>query len=124
MLIHSKARDRRCLPFGPKTLQILQARRVRNPASEFVLGESPARLLSRISWQFRALCDRVGVGPIPLRALRHRFFERLLSTGASIESALFLGGYPRTYLNMTCFLTSYQLYEQAVRDQARVEEQQ
>ena len=122
--VHSKWTHVRYLPFGPKTRQILEARRLRQPTSEFVLGESPTGLLRRISRQLQALGDRAGVGPIPISVFRHSFFKRLFLAGASAESVQFLGGYRTPFLTIESFLTNKGVYEMTVHDQANVEKQQ
>jgi integrase len=122
--VPSKTMHERYLPFGPKTLQVLEARRARKPASEFVLGESPVGVLRRVSQQLRVVGNQAGFESLPLAVFRRMFFERHMSAGASIASLLLVGGYRRPFLTIKSFLTHDQLYEQAVRDQARVEEQE
>ena len=122
--VPSKTLYKRYVPFGPKTLQVLEARRVRKPASEFVLGESPTGLLGRISRQLRAVAEQAGIGPITLSIIRCTIIERLVSAGACIQSLGLISGYRTAHLTTKFFLPNEQVYKQAVRDQARIEEQE
>lgn len=109
----------RSVPFGPKTLQMLQSRREHHPDAEYVLGESPLGLLRRVSRQLRTVCEGIGVRGVTLRVLRHTFFLRL--AGWNVESCRTFDGnkLPSVWRS---FLTEDQRFKMAARDQARIEE--
>jgi integrase len=114
----------RSIPFESKTLQVLEARRERQSESEYVLGTSPRTVLNRISRQLRTLSAHIGVSRVSLNVLRHTFFTRLFNSGASILTLYVIGGY-RSYRHLLkSFVSPEQRYEIAVRDQARMEEQE
>lgn len=124
LVVNPKTFYMRTVPFERKTLQVLEARRDRQPESEYVLGESPHRVLDRISRQLRTLSVVVGVSRISLNVLRHTFFTRLFNSGASILTLYVIGGY-RSYGHLLkSFVSPERRYEIAVRDQARLEEQE
>jgi integrase len=112
----------RYIPFGQKTLQILEARRDREPEAEYVLGKSPQVLLRRISRQLRTVSESIGVSGVTLRVLRHTFFHRLCFSGASPESMRMIGGYSWPFWRS--HLSPDRYFEIADREQARVEQQE
>jgi integrase len=113
----------RSVPFGPKTLQMLQSRHERHPDAEYVLGESPLELLRHVSRQLRTVCDGIGVHGVTLRVLRRTFFERMFSAGASAESCRTIGGYRFSFETVLhTFVSADRRFEMAARDQARIEE--
>lgn len=113
--------SKRFVPFGEKTLQMLQSRRERYPEAEFVLGKSPRGLLRRVSRQLRTVCEGIGVRGVTLRVLRHTFFLRMACAQASTESIRAIGGYKLPSV-LRSFLTEDHRFEMAARDLARIEE--
>ena len=77
VVVNAKSPSIRSIPFGPKTLQILEARREREREAEYVLGNSPRRFLHRVSHQLRTVCASIGVDGVTLRVLRCTFFARM-----------------------------------------------
>jgi integrase len=117
-----KTQRKRCIPIGAKTCEILQARRDREPAPDFVFGKDPLSLFSRASRQLRAAGDESGFGRLSFNVLRNTFFMRLVSYGTHISTVMFIGGY-KHYSSLKSFLTQAQISKSAASDMARVEEQ-
>ncbi len=118
LVVHdAKSACRRVVPFGPKTLKILEARRERHPASEYVLGKSPRGLVNRISLQLRT---QPGLKRLALNTLRHTCFYRLFNSGASFNSLWVIGGW-KSRLGFKTLLSAERQYEIAARDQALIE---
>ena len=106
---------------GPKTLQILEARR--KSGSEYVLEKSPRGLVHRVSRQLRTVCNSIGLSGVTFHVLRRKFFERLMSSGASYESCITIGGWKSTSSAFAHIpLSPDWLLKSAALDLARVEE--
>ncbi len=88
----TKTFSRRCIPIGPHTLEILKARRSRNPESDFVLGCSRMVVLHRVARQLRELGNMIGVGLVSASVLRHTFFRRLFATGGAPWAFISIAG--------------------------------
>jgi integrase len=99
-IFSGKAMSQRCIPIGPDTLKILEARRCRKPVSVFVLGESPMSLLLRVARQLREVGNRIGVGLVSASVLRHTFFMRLLTAGMVVPAVMAIGGFKHPSLVM------------------------
>ena len=111
----------RYVPFESTTSEILEARRSRNPASQFVFGDKPVALLNRVVHQLRNVGGRIGAGPVSMHILRRTFFMRLMAAGADSLMLMSIGGYRP--LSLKCFLNHTQMHESAVRYPKQVEEQ-
>ena len=115
----------RYVPFESKTFQILEARRFRNPASEFVFGDTATTLLNRVVRQLRDVGNKIGVSPVSMHILRHTFFSRLMGAGADPLTLMFIGGWrnPSFPFKMSFFPTPEQKCDMAVRYLKQVEEE-
>jgi hypothetical protein len=80
VIVDSKGSSVRSVPLRPQTIQILEMRREREPAAEYVLGKAPRGFLDRVSRQFRSVCDGIGVSGVTLHLLRRTFLANLTST--------------------------------------------
>lgn len=121
--IRSKFGRKRSVPYGPKTLQTLKARREREPEAEYLLGPSASKVLRTASLQLRAVCDDNGLHGVTFRTLRHTMFSRLMSSGASIHSLMGIAGLkdPGT-MESHCSMTDEERFVIAARGQAKIEE--
>jgi integrase len=122
-LVNAKSAYERYVPFGPNTLQILEARRERKPDTEYVLAESPRRLLHRVSHQLPTVCDLIGVSRVTLHVLRRTFFTRLVNSGASLDSCMIIGGWRSLSTVTKVIAGTDDRFKIAARDQARIEEE-
>ena len=89
----------RRVPFGSKVLEILMARREREPVSEFVFGKSPRLVIERVSRQCRSLSARICTNLVTLHALRLAFYKRWVESGGSAQALGLISG--RTYTPKT-----------------------
>jgi integrase len=112
----------RQVPFGPKTRQILEVRREREPQSTYVLGESPSAIQARVSNQLRMVCDGFAESRVTLLLLRRTFFERMIYFGCDPHSLMKIGGYRSPYSAMKCLLDGNQLIEIAIRYLSQIEQ--
>ena len=117
--VRSKRAGDHFIPFAAETLKILEARRNREPKSEYVLGVNARRLLNRVSRQLRALGQTIGIGSVTINSLRQTFGMRLMNSGASIDSLKTIWGLEVGELKFST--THKQRFIYASRDQARVE---
>ncbi|MBB5343808.1 tyrosine-type recombinase/integrase [Tunturibacter empetritectus] len=123
ILANTMSAFERYVPFGPKTLQVLEVRRERGPEAEYILGRSPRALLHRVSHQLRTVCDSIGVSEVTLHLLRRTFFARLVNSGASLDSCMIIGGW-RSLSTMTRLIPGTEdWFKFAARNQARIEEE-
>jgi len=76
---------------GPKTSQMLEVRREREPEAEYVFGKSRWSFLPRVSQQLRTVSNRVDLSGVTLYLFRRSFLERLFLSGASRESFVIFG---------------------------------
>jgi integrase len=112
----------RSVPLGPKTCQMLEVRREREPEAEYIFRKSRPAFLPRVSQQLRTVSDRIGFSGITLHLLRRSFFERLSLSGASRESFVIFGRWRSPLWTTESILTPDQRFEVAACDQARIEE--
>jgi integrase len=78
--------------FGPRTYQMLEARREREPETEYVFGTSPRAFLVRCSRQLRTVSETIGVEHISLSALRRTFFVRWVQSQKSLDALFLISG--------------------------------
>jgi integrase len=123
LVVNAGSAYMRSVLFGPKTLQILEARRAREPKTEYVLGKSPRALLACISRDLRIVCDATGISRVNLHDFRISFFERLVLSGASYHSFMILRGSRMPYLPTKNIVSLDKLFKMASLDQAQVEEE-
>jgi len=122
MLVESKGYVRQ-VPFGNTVLRILEARKERQPDSEFVLGSSPKGLLHRVSHQLRTLSKGICKSSVNLRSLRCTFMSRWVNSGGNIHSLCYIAGYRATYSSMRMLLARERLYRVGAEHQRRLEEE-
>jgi len=120
-IVPHKSPCHRYVPVGTRTTEVLVARRERHPESEFVLGSSPEKLLTRIKHQLKRVCEEIGLGGVNLRVLRHTFIYRWVASGGNSGALMAICGWKSDYF---INLHGEQGFEIAVRDQAQVEESQ
>jgi integrase len=120
--VKPKSPSIRFIPFGPKTLQILGLRREREPEADYVLGNSPQRILRRLSHQLRIVCDRIGLSGVTFHILHRMFFARLAS-GGRLDSCIIIGGWSSHSVATKSILSMDDRFKIAARDQARIEEE-
>ena len=78
--------------FGARTHQMLEARREREPDTEYVFGTSPRAFLARCSRQLRTVSETVGIEHISLSVLRSTFFLRWVLSRKSLDALLMISG--------------------------------
>ena len=113
---------KRSVPLGPKTSQMLEVRREREPEAEYVFGKSRWSFLPRVSQQLRTVSNRVDLSGVTLYLFRRSFLERLFLSGASRESFVIFGAWRSPLCTTMSILTTDHHFEVAARDQARIEE--
>jgi integrase len=83
----------RPVPFEDKALLVFKKRRLCEPQAEYVLGESPQKLLNRVSRKLAAISTGIGIDRVSFQILRRTFAHRLVNAGASIISVMWILGY-------------------------------
>jgi integrase len=118
---NSKSGYARYVPFGPRTYQMLEARREREPETEYVFGALSRALLARCSHQLRTLSETIGVGHICLSTLRNNFFVRWIKSRKSLDALCLISG------QKLCRIDVHLSWEHrlaiAARGQAQLEEE-
>jgi integrase len=82
LVIQPRRSHSRTVHFGAQTLLALEALRQRRPESELVLGNTPIRLLHRMSRQLGTLSAQIGMRRVTFQELRQVFCMRLVNAGA------------------------------------------
>jgi integrase len=119
-----KNRRSRRVPFGQKVLQVLKARRACDLDSEFVAGNSPDRVLRKVSQQLRELSPASRRAPITLHVLRHSFMARWMAAGGGIAELGCVTGIATPTRFMKHLISPDCLYASAAKFQAKLEEQE
>ncbi len=91
--IKSGTPDARTVPFEDTALLAFKERRLCEPQSKYVLGESPQRLLNRASRKLATISTGIGIDRVTFQILRRTFAHRLVSAGASIIVVMRILGY-------------------------------
>jgi integrase len=118
---HAMSRGR-VVPFGSKTLRIFESRREEQSETEFVLGCFPEKTMFRVTRQLRELAKALGVDRISCAVLRHTCANRLMRSGASVQSLMAILGWSSPFTRMKSLISDDQRYALAALDQARIEE--
>jgi integrase len=118
---NSKSGYVRYVPFGPRTYQMLEGRREREPETEYVFGTSPRAFLARCSHQLRTLSETIGVEHISLSALRDTFFVRWIQSRKSLDALCLISG--QRLCRVEVHLSWEHRLAIAARDQAQLEEE-
>ena len=92
---YSKNGERRTLPVGPRLKAVLQDALIASRSATTVLVNEQGRSwpLDRLSEQFRATCERAGIGSLGLHVLRHSFASRLIMAGVDLSTVKELMGH-------------------------------
>ncbi len=114
----------RMVPFGSRTLRIFESRLEEQPGTEFVLGCSPKKTMSRVTRQLRGLAGKLGVDRISFGVLRNTCANRLLRSGASVHSLATILGWKSPFPMMKSLISGHARYALAALDQARIEERE
>jgi integrase len=83
----------RYVQFGSKLAALLEARRQRQPESEFVLGDRPMHTMAVEARRLRQIAYNRGLGVINFHVLRRTFFVRLYLSGVSAISVARIAGW-------------------------------
>ena len=113
----------RYVPFGPRTYQMLEARREREPETEYVFGTSPRAFLARCSRQLRKLSETIGVEHISLSVLQNTFIARWVQSGKSLDALCLISGVGLYHWRLNFHVISEHKLAIAVREQAQFEEE-
>jgi integrase len=92
--------DARTVPFEDKARLVFKKRRLCEPQAEYVLGESPQKLLNRVSRKLAAISTGLGIERVSFHILRRTFAHRLFSAGASIIVVMRILGYKGPFQGM------------------------
>jgi integrase len=123
MVINSrKTGQRRRVPFASKVLQVLQARRRRDPGSTFVLGKIPKRSLKRVVNQLATVSSSVRKSPTTLRTLRVTFITRWCNAGGNLEELGHIAGISSPFGRFQSLASPEHLFDAAGKFQAQLEE--
>jgi integrase/recombinase XerD len=115
---------KRKVPFGPKTLEVFQARRERQTDSELVLGKSPQSVIRRVTQQIRTLSNNIGKSRFTLASLRHTFVMRWVRHGSDDLLLDQILGFRTWTPKVRWLLSAEQRYSLAAEFQARLEVQE
>lgn len=123
MMIHSRKNgQRRRVPFASKVLQVLRARKRREPDAAFVLGTFPERTLKQVVTQLSTLSPSIRKPPITLRALRLTFIARWFRAGGSLAQLGLIAGIFSSLRASKSMISGEHAYPDAAEFQARLEE--
>ena len=116
-ILVSKRRRTRLVPFGFRTLAMLEARRERQPNANCVF-EASAALAPKLSAHLRKVCSKLDIADGTFRTLRHTFAWRLATSGECGALYYMLGGRSP----FKSLISPEAKFELAARDQAKLED--
>lgn len=108
----------RRIPIAGKTIDVLRARRERQPSTDYVFGQRPRSVLNRVARRINLLCDRIGARRITLHSFRHAFAEWWCNSGGDCWLLASIMGFRLTHRNL---INISHLYDSAARFQAQLE---
>lgn len=111
----------RSIPLADNLIDILRARRDRQPDSVFVLGGSPRATLSLVAHRLRILSGRVLGRPLSLYSLRHAFAARWMSVGGDLPVLMYILGHRSVYTTLKIFMSRDQLARLAAKQLTALE---
>lgn len=92
---YAKNGESRTLPIGPRLKAVLQEALTTSGSAQTVLVNDLGRpwYLDTLSWQFRAACQKAGIGSLGPHVLRHSFASRLVTSGIDLSTVRELMGH-------------------------------
>jgi integrase len=120
MVKSSKSGGLRKVPFGLKTLAVLQSRASRQSSEEFVLGASPARVFRKVTIALRRMPTSAGTH-VTFQAIRNTFAARWFLFGGVPHAFQLITGI-RVGSPIRSLLPRDGLYEVAAIFQERLEQ--
>jgi hypothetical protein len=82
----STTSSKRTVPFAGDVLRILEARRQRQPESEYVLCASLSALLHHVARKLAAISNDMGIGQVSMRSLSLPSCKPFFDTGTSVST--------------------------------------